>query len=385
MSDAKKLNVTPFEIPSAEQDLADLKTRLALTRWPDKETPTDWSQGIPLSYMQEIKEYWQDEYDWPRRVALLNQWDGYMTEINGLDIHFLHVRSKHKEAKPLLLTHGWPGSIVEFQKVLGPLSDPTAHGGSADDAFHIVCPTLPGFGYSGKPAATGWNIEKIAEAWDTLMVGIGYDSYFAQGGDWGSIVTAMIGVQNKGHCQAIHMNMPIAPPDPQKMEDLTELEQGALAAMKFYQDHDSGYSKQQSTRPQTLGYGLVDSPIGQASWIIEKFYQWTDCEGHPENVLSKDELLDNVMMYWLPGTGASSARIYWESFGAGGTSIDKITLPTGCSIFPREIFKTSKRWAESRFTNLIHFNVLEKGGHFAAAERPETFVDEIQTCFRQVR
>jgi pimeloyl-ACP methyl ester carboxylesterase len=295
------------------------------------------------------------------------------------------VRSKHKEAKPLLLTHGWPGSIVEFQKVLGPLSDPTAHGGSAEDAFHVVCPTLPGFGYSGKPAATGWNIEKIAEAWDTLMVGIGYDSYFAQGGDWGSIVTAMIGVQNKGHCQAIHMNMPIAPPDPQKMEDLTELEQGALAAMKFYQDHDSGYSKQQSTRPQTLGYGLVDSPIGQAAWIIEKFYQWTDCEGHPENVLSKDELLDNVMMYWLPGTGASSARIYWESFGAGGTSIDKITLPTGCSIFPKEIFKTSKRWAESRFTNLIHFNVLEKGGHFAAAERPETFVDEIQTCFRQVR
>ena len=308
-----------------------------------------------------------------------------MTEINGLDIHFLHVRSKHKEAKPLLLTHGWPGSIVEFQKVLGPLSDPTAHGGSAEDAFHVVCPTLPGFGYSGKPTATGWNIEKIAETWNTLMVGIGYDSYFAQGGDWGSIVTAMIGVQNKGHCQAIHMNMPIAPPDPQKMENMTELEQSALEAMKFYQDHDSGYSKQQSTRPQTLGYGLVDSPIGQASWIIEKFYQWTDCEGHPENVLSRDELLDNVMMYWLPGTGASSARIYWESFGAGGTSTDKISLPTGCSIFPREIFKTSKRWAESRFTNLIHFNVLEKGGHFAAIERPKTFVDEIQTCFRQVR
>ncbi len=385
MSDTQQLNVTPFEIPYVERDVADLKTRLALTRWPDKETPTDWSQGIPLAYMKEIKEYWQNDYDWQRRVALLNQWDGYMTQIAGLDIHFLHVRSKHEEAKPLLLTHGWPGSIVEFQKVLGPLSDPTAHGGSAEDAFHVVCPTLPGFGYSGKPTTTGWNIEKIAGAWNTLMVGIGYDRYYAQGGDWGSIVTSMIGVQNKGHCQAIHMNMPIAPPDPNKMDDLTDLEQGALAAMKFYQDHDSGYSKQQSTRPQTLGYGLADSPIGQASWIIEKFYQWTDCDGHPENVLSRDELLDNVMMYWLPDTGASSARIYWESFGAGGTSADKITLPTGCSIFPREIFKTSKRWAESRFTDLIHFNVLEKGGHFAAAEQPKTFVDEIQTCFRNVR
>jgi len=383
MSDANKLEVRPFEIPNSAAEIADLKARLALTRWPDKETPTDWSQGIPLAYMKEIKEYWQNTYEWEGRVKKINQWDGFMAEVDGLDIHFLHVRSKHAQAMPLLLTHGWPGSIIEFQKVIGPLSDPTAHGGNADDAFHVICPSLPGFGYSGKPTTPGWGIPKIATAWDKLMVGLGYDKYFAQGGDWGSIVTAMIGSQNLGHCQAIHMNMPIAPPDPEKMDDLSELEQDALAAMKFYQDHDSGYSKQQATRPQTIGYGLVDSPIGQASWILEKFYQWTDCNGHPENILSRDELLDNVMMYWLPATGASSARIYWESFG--NTSVDKITLPTGCSIFPKEIFKTSKRWAQSRFTNIIAFNVLEKGGHFAAFEQPETFVDEIRACFRQVR
>ena len=383
MTQASQLTVTPFEIPSAEQEVADLKARLALTRWADKEPVADWSQGIPLAYMKELKEYWQNEYDWQSRVAKLNQWDGFMTNVDGLDIHFLHVRSKHEQAKPLLLTHGWPGSIVEFQKVIGPLSDPTAHGGNAEDAFHVVCPTLPGFGYSGKPTATGWNISRIATAWDTLMVGIGYDKYFAQGGDWGSIVTATIGSQNKGHCMAVHMNMPIARPDPDKMDDLTELEQSALAGMKFYQDHDSGYSKIQATRPQTVGYGLVDSPMGQAGWIIEKFYQWTDCDGHPENILSRDELLDNVMMYWLPGAGASSARIYWESFN--NNPIDNIVIPTGCSIFPKEIFKTSKRWAESRFTNLIHFNELDKGGHFAAAEQPAIFVDEIRTCFRQVR
>jgi len=383
MSDSSKLSVTPFKIPDSDEQIADLKTRLALTRWPDKETPTDWSQGIPLAYMKEIKNYWQNEYNWQDRVAKLNQWPGFIAEVEGLDIHFLHIRSKHEQAKPLLLTHGWPGSIIEFQKVIGPLSDPTAFGGDADDAFHVICPSLPGFGYSGKPVSTGWDIAKIAGAWDQLMIGLGYDKYFAQGGDWGSIVTAMIGAQNLGHCQAVHMNMPIAPPDPEKMDDLTELEQSALAALQFYQDHDSGYSKQQATRPQTLGYGLVDSPIGQASWILEKFYQWTDCDGHPENVLNRDELLDNVMLYWLPATGASSARIYWESFG--NTAVDEITIPTGCSIFPKEIFKTSRRWAESKFTNIIHFNVLDKGGHFAAFEQPEVFVDEVRTCFRQVR
>ncbi|MDC1368747.1 epoxide hydrolase, partial [Pseudomonadales bacterium] len=372
-------DIRPFTIDIPAQQIADLKTRLALTRWPDKETPDDWSQGIPLAYMQEIQDYWLHHYDWPARQAKLNMSPGFLTELDGLDIHFLHIRSPHANARPLLLTHGWPGSIVEFQKVIAPLTDPTQHGGSADEAFHLVCPTLPGFGFSGKPTTPGWDIAKIATAWNTLMVRLGYDHYLAQGGDWGAIVTSMIGAQNLGNCQGIHITMPIVPPDPETMNDLSELEKSTLAGLKFYQDHDSGYSKQQATRPQTLGYGLADSPIGQAAWIIEKFYQWTDCDGHPENVISRDELLDNVMLYWLPDAGASSARIYWESFGRTGN--DPINLPVGCSIFPKEIFKTSERWAKKRFTNLVHFNVLQKGGHFAALEQPEAFIGELRDCF----
>ena len=375
-------DIRPFTIDIPAQQIADLKTRLALTRWPDKETPDDWSQGIPLAYMQEIQDYWLHHYDWPARQTKLNVSPGFLTELDGLDIHFLHIRSPHANARPLLLTHGWPGSIVEFQKVIAPLTDPTQHGGSADEAFHLVCPTLPGFGFSGKPTTPGWDIAKIATAWNTLMVRLGYDHYLAQGGDWGAIVTSMIGAQNLGNCQGIHITMPIVPPDPETMNDLSELEKSTLAGLKFYQDHDSGYSKQQATRPQTLGYGLADSPIGQAAWIIEKFYQWTDCDGHPENVISRDELLDNVMLYWLPDAGASSARIYWESFGRTGN--DPINLPVGCSIFPKEIFKTSERWAKKRFINLVHFNVLQKGGHFAALEQPEAFIGELRDCFRKM-
>lgn len=370
-----------IDVPAAQID--DLKARLRMTRFPDAETPKDWAQGIPLAYMQEIRDYWLNEYDWSSRQQRLNDNPGFITNIQGLDIHFLHIKSKHANAKPLILTHGWPGSIIEFQKVIGPLTDPEAHGGHADDAFHLVCPTLPGFGFSGKPTETGWGIDKIASAWNDLMVRLGYESYYAQGGDWGSIVTTMIGVQNKGNCAAMHINMPIVGPDPDTMDDLSELEQSALAGMTFYQEHDSGYSKQQSTRPQTLGYGLADSPIGQAAWIIEKFYQWMDCDGHPENIVSKDELLDNVMMYWLGNAGASSARIYWESFGEMNQS--PVEIPTGCSIFPKEIFKTSERWAKKRFKKLVHFNVLNKGGHFAAFEQPTIFVDELRACFRHVR
>ena len=376
--------ITPFHIAVPDSDLTDLKTRLSLTRFPDAETPDDWSQGIPLGYMQEIRDYWLNDYDWRSREALLNQFDQFTTTIDGLDFHFIHVRSSVEDAAPLLLTHGWPGSVVEFQKVLPLLTEPQAHGGDSADAFHVVCPTLPGFGFSGKPTTPGWNIDRIAAAWNALMLEIGYEQYFAQGGDWGSVVTAAIGAQKLGNCQGIHMNMPVVAPDPDTMQDLTELEQAALAAAKFYQDHDSGYSKQQSTRPQTLGYGLADSPIGQAAWILEKFYQWTDCNGHPENVLSRDELLDNVMLYWLCDAGASSARIYWESFNAPRGS-DAITLPSGCSIFPKEIFKTSRRWAEKHFTDLRYFNELDKGGHFAAFERPETFTEEVRACFRTMR
>lgn len=376
--------VTPFAIDIPDSQLEDLRTRLDRVRWPEAEPVDDWSQGIPLAYMKEIVDYWRTQYDWRKIESQLNGYPQFTTELDGVDIHFLHVRSPEPNAMPLILTHGWPGSILEFMKVIGPLTDPAAHGGDAADAFHLVCPALPGFGFSGKPKVTGWGVEKIATEWANLMARLGYERYVAQGGDWGSMVTTLVAVQDPDHCAAMHTNMPIATPDPATMDDLTELEQSALAGMKFYQDWDSGYSKQQSTRPQTIGYGLVDSPAGQAAWIIEKFYQWMDCDGHPENILTRDELLDNVMMYWLTGTGASSARLYWESFG-GASGLGDVTVPAGISIFPKEIFRCSRRWAERRFKQIIHWNELSKGGHFAAAEQPALYLEEVRNCFRGVR
>ena len=375
--------IRPFEIAISDAVLADLKQRLSNTRWPEKETVSDWSQGIPLAYTQEVCDYWLNSYDWRTRERLLNAYPQFITELNDLDIHFIHARSPHAEARPLLMTHGWPGSIVEFQKVIGPLVDPVAHGGDAADAFHVVCSSLPGYGFSGKPKVSGWTIDKIAETWNQLMLRLGYEQYVAQGGDWGAAVTSAIGMQNLGNCQAIHVNMVIVEPDPATMEDLTALEQSALAGMEYYQDHDSGYSKQQSTRPQTVGYGLCDSPVGQMAWILEKYWAWMDCDGHPENVLTKDELLDNIMLYWCNASAASSARLYWHSFN--DLSRDEIVLATGCSVYPKEIFRASRRWAERRFKNLIHWNELDKGGHFAAFEVPETFIKEVRDCFRTLR
>ncbi len=375
--------IQPFRIEASDAELEELKRRLRATRWPDREPVDDWSQGIPLAYVQEVCEYWAEKYDWRAREERLNAFPQFRTNVDGLGIHFMHVRSLHQDAIPLVMTHGWPGSVVEFHKVIGPLTDPTAHGGEARDAFHVVCPSLPGYGFSDKPQETGWGIERIAAAWAQLMARLGYDRYLAQGGDWGAMVTTAIGYQDPEHCAGIHLNMVVAPPDPETMNDLTEQEQGSLASLKHYQDWDSGYSKQQSTRPQTVGYGLVDSPAGQAAWILEKFWSWTDCDGHPENVLTRDELLDNVMLYWLPGAAASSARLYWQSFT--GRATDEVPVPTGCSIFPKEIMRASRRWADKRYRNIVHWNELEKGGHFAAFEQPETFVDEVRTCFRKVR
>lgn len=374
-------DIRPFRIDVPQQQLEDLTARLALARLPEKETPADWSQGVPLAYLQEVKEYWQSAYDWRRAEAAINRFDGYLTAIDGLDIHFLHVRSRERDALPLLLTHGWPGSIVEFLEVIEPLTDPVKHGGDPRDAFHVVVPALPGYGFSGKPSRPGWGVEKIADTWATLMARLGYDNYVAQGGDWGSAVTTALGIRDTGHCQAIHVNMVSARPDP--MDNLTELEKKGLAGMKHYQEWDSGYSKQQSTRPQTLGYALVDSPVGQAAWILEKFWAWTDCNGHPENALSRDAMLDNIMLYWLTASGASSARLYWESFGS--FSAGEVQTPTGCSIFPKEIFLCSRRWAENRYKNIIYWNELDRGGHFAAFEQPALFVDELRNCFRLIR
>ena len=312
----------------------------------------------------------------------MNRFDQFTSTIDGLGIHFVHQRSPHPDAKPLVITHGWPGSIVEFHKVIEPFTQPTQHGGEASDAFHVICPTLPGFGFSGKPTETGWGVERIANAWAVLMARLGYDRYFAQGGDWGSAVTRSIGAQDAEHCEAIHITLAMGT-RPRPDGDPKPDELRAMKGGEHYQTWDSGYSKQQATRPQTLGYGLADSPAGQAAWILEKFWAWTDCDGHPENVLSRDELLDNVMLYWATNSATSSARIYWESFGKarGG----KVSVPVGVAVYPKEIVTPVRSWMEADYPNIVHWSEQPKGGHFAAFEQPELFVDDIRTCFRQFR
>ncbi len=374
--------VTPFRVDVPEADLEDLRERLRRTRWPEPETVDDWSQGTPLAYVRELCRYWLEEYDWGAALARLNRFPQFRTTIDGLDIHFVHVRSPHEGAVPLIMTHGWPGSVAEFHKVIEPLADPAAAGGSAADAFHVVCPSLPGYGFSGKPARPGWGTQRIADAWDRLMARLGYPRYGAQGGDWGSRVTMNLGLQHPEHLIGIHLNM-VAFPDPGTAGDLTEREQAALAALAYHRAQGSGYAMQQSTRPQSLGYGLVDSPAALCAWIVEKFWAWSDCDGDPANVFTRDEMLDNIMLYWLPGTGASAARLYWESFGRRIT--DPIPVPAGCSIFPAEIYRPSRRWAEPQFPDLRYWNELAKGGHFAALEQPGTFVSEVRAAFRQFR
>jgi pimeloyl-ACP methyl ester carboxylesterase len=381
MSDA----VTPFTLNLPQAELDDLRRRLAETRWPDKETVDDWTQGSPLAKVQALCAYWRDGYDWRRCEARLNGLGQFKTNIDGLDIHFLHVRSKHPQALPLLITHGWPGSVIEFMKVIGPLTDPTAHGGKAEDAFHVIAPSMPGYGFSDKPTATGWGVPKIALTWITLMERLGYRRWVAQGGDWGSGVTTAIGVIRPPACAAIHVNMPVGMfPNEAERADMTDKEKSYVAGLAYYQDKDSGYSKQQATRPQSVGYGLVDSPAGLAAWIYEKLWAWTDNKGAPEDALTWDEMLDDIMLYWLPRTGASSARLYWESFGgfSGGVKVD---MPAGVSIFPKEIFKASRRWADKAMTNIIHWGELDRGGHFAAWEQPELYVSEVRACFGKVR
>ena len=382
-SDPMSTPVRPFRIEIPEADLGDLRERLARTRWPEAETVDDWSQGIPLAYTRELCAYWAESYDWRATEARLNALPQFVTEVDGLDIHFLHVRSPHPGALPLVLTHGWPGSVVEFEKAIGPLVDPVAHRGAAADAFDVVVPSLPGYGFSGKPGSPGWSVQRIAAAWAVLMARLGYDRYGAQGGDWGAAVTASLGHQDPDHLAGIHLNMPVAAPGSADLGDLTPSEVAALESLARHRRWGTGYSKEQSTRPQTVGYGLVDSPAGQAAWIVEKFREWSDCDGHPEHVFTRDELLDNVMLYWLPAAAASSARLYWESFVRPG--FDEVTVPTGCSLFPKEIMRIPRRWAETRFTDIRYWNEPGRGGHFAAMEQPELFVDEVRSFFRLVR
>ena len=375
------MDIQPYKIHVSDEILSDLHERLKRTRWPEKELVEDWSQGIPLGYVQEMCDYWLHTYNWRQRETELNRFDQFVTTIDECDIHFIHQRSPHEQATPLILSHGWPGSIVEFQKVIAPLSDPTNHGGSAEDAFHVVCPSLPGYGLSGKPPAVGWGVEKMADVFAELMIGLGYEHFGAQGGDWGSAITTALGGRHPQNCIGIHLNMVSS--RPQIEGEPTDEEKAALDSADYYRKWDSGYSTQQRTRPQTLGYGLSDSPAGQLAWIVEKFWSWTDNQGVPDDALNRDEMLDNVMLYWVSNTAASSARLYWESFGSFRQP--QVEVPTGVAHFPKEIFSPVRSWAESTYTDIRQWTKMPKGGHFAAFEQPDLFVEDVRSFFAQIR
>lgn len=374
--------IHPFTLAIDEDVLDDLRDRIDRTRWPERETVADWSQGVPTDRLRALVDHWRHGYDWRRCEAMLNGFGQYKTRIDGLDIHFLHIRSPNPDAMPLLLTHGWPGSVIEFHKVIGPLSDPAAHGGDPADAFHLIVPSLPGYGFSDKPAESGWGVERIARAWAELMRRLGYNRYFAQGGDWGSAVTVSLGVQAPPGLAGVHFNMLSIRPE-HGSEHPDAQEQAAIDALDYFGNVESAYARLQATRPQTIGYALADSPVAQAAWIYEKLRGWSDCNGEPETIFTQDEMLDNIMLYWLPANGASSARLYWESMGSFRPT--KIDLPLGYSQFPREIIAPPRHWAEQVFSNIIHWNTLDRGGHFAAFEQPDLFIGEVRDCFRTLR
>jgi epoxide hydrolase len=382
--------LTEFHVEIPEAELRDLRERLERTRWPEEATVEDWSQGVPRAYLRDLCGYWAESYDWRATETRLNALPQFRIPIDGLGIHFLHVRSRHADALPLIFTHGWPGSIIEFLKVIGPLTDPTAHGGDAADAFHVVCPSLPGYGFSDKPTRPGWGVERIAAAWSVLMARLGYERYGAQGSDWGTSISASLGQQDSAHVAGIHLTPPLAPPDPATLHDLTERERAALASL----EHAAriglrllAAAGDPTADDRVRAGGLTD---GALCLDHREVQAWTDCDGHPENVLTRDELLDNLMLYWLPRTGASSARLYWESIGQvnewiTGSARDTVAAPTGCSIFPKELQRPSRRWAEKRFLDIRYWNEPARGGHFAAFEQPELFVEEVRSFFRLVR
>lgn len=378
--------ITPFLIDIADDDLMDLRHRLSRTRWPQPATVADWSQGVPLSYLQEFCRYWAEDYQWRVREKSLNQFPQFRTTIDGLGIHFVHVTSPEPGAFPLILTHGWPGSVTEFTDIIGPLTDPVAHGGDAGDAFHLVVPSLPGFGFSDKPAATGWGPERIADAWATLMARLGYGRYGAQGGDAGAVVSSRLGARHPEHLAGVHLNLVTGQPDPAQTT-FTPEDQAKLTNMRKEYEHfrkwETGYLVQQSSRPQTLGYGLTDSPVGQCAWILEKFYSWTDCDGDPVAAFGANRLLDNISLYWLTATATSSARLYWES--QPPLPDVQVDVPTGASIFPKELGRPHRPWVERWLTDLRYWSELDQGGHFAAFEKPGLFVQEVRNFFRLVR
>ena len=376
--------VRPFRVTIPQAALDDLKMRLAATRWPDRGTISDWTQGVPLAKAQALVAYWHDRYDWRRFEAKLNSFPQFRTQIDGLGVHFLHVRSKHADALPIIFTHGWPGSIVEFLDVIRPLTDPTAHGGSVKDAFHVVVPSLPGFAFSDKPAESGWNVPRIAKAWGALMrERLGYERWVAQGGDWGAGVTTALGHLRPPGLAAIHLNWQFVFPETLPPHPSFE-EQRAIDGAHAFLTDGYGYFREQATRPQTVGYGLADSPAGQAAWIYEKFQAWTDNKGNPEDELSRDQMLDDISLYWFTNSAASSARIYWEDKNANFAG-GRLDLPVAATVFPHEIFRAPKSWAEQTYPHLIYWNEVDRGGHFAAFEQPELFTREMRAAFRTIR
>jgi pimeloyl-ACP methyl ester carboxylesterase len=387
--------ITPFTLDIPQADLDDLHRRLLAARWPDRETVGDTSQGPTLAKMQQLIEHWTTAYDWRRTEDLLNGWGQYTTTIDGLEIHFLHVNSAVAGARPLLLTHGWPGSVLEFRHAIAPLTDPEAHGGAAEDAFDVIIPSLPGFGFSGRPTETGWNLRRTAAAWAVLMERLGYPSWFAQGGDIGATVTAELAalqsVRDIG-LAGIHLNMALFMPTDEEAQNATDDERAMLQEGGYYWQTLSAYSQEMSTRPQTIGYSLTDSPVGLAAWIYAMFQDVGgshDEHGDAEKLFSLDEMIDDIMLYWLPNTAASAARMYWEANQTGwanpGTLEAPLTLPVGLSIMPGEYVRRSRRWAERRYTNLVHFNEVARGGHFALLEQPELMVADIRATFRAAR
>jgi len=386
-SPATSHDVHSFTLAVPQADLDDLHDRLRRVRWPQAETVADSSQGPRLAKLQALCDYWLTTYDWRRCERALNAMGQHHTAIDGLDIHFLHVRSPEPDAMPLLLTHGWPGSVLEFQDLIGRLTDPAAHGGDRRDAFHVVVPSLPGFGLSGSPTAPGWDVARIARAWATLMDRLGYGSWGAQGGDWGAAVTTTLGHQAPAGLVGIHLNLVMFQPTPEEVAQADPEEQAMLRDAERYYTRLSAYSALQGTRPQTIGYSLADSPAGLAAWIYTLFDDVSDHDGDVEDVLTLDQMLDDITLYWLTNTGASSARLYWESM-ASMTSrepVPSMALPTAISMFPGEQVRLSRRWAEARFDDLVHFNQLPAGGHFAAMEQPAALTDEIRTAFRSLR
>jgi pimeloyl-ACP methyl ester carboxylesterase len=395
---AEPTAIRPFAVDAPEEDLENLRRRIAATRWPSKELAADRSQGVQLATLQELARYWATDYDWRKCEAKLNALPQFMTEIDGVDIHFIHVRSKHENALPLIMTHGWPGSVIELLETVGPLTDPTAHGGTPEDAFHLVLPSLPGYGFSGEPTELGWESGRIASAWAELMDRLGYTRYVAQGGDVGANVTDAMGRQGPEGLLGIHVNLlsgALAIKDQLPAE--SEQERAALDGLNTFTMDGFGYFLEQSTRPQTIGYSLLDSPVGLAAWMLDhdtdSYYKISRAfvDGEPVGNLTRDTIVDNITLYWLTGTGASAARWYWE-FGrflaaaqASGQAPPPVSVPVGFTTFPGEIWAAPRSWVETVYPNPSYFNEVDKGGHFAAWEEPELFTTEMRAAFRSLR